>query len=132
VIKVFKSRAIRELLSEEELDALVEDFRKYKEEGMQPDTFGRDVPYDHPHTLPSVRVEEVRHLHLMDETSQWSVRTVQYSRTSDTHLVYCSGAFNEEHFLLITILGPEAHSQARNNDIMSALSKQAEVFRNKH
>ncbi|TBW57392.1 type II toxin-antitoxin system YafO family toxin [Marinobacter halodurans] len=132
MIVVYKAKAIRELLTPEELNKLVEDFKQYKNEGTRPDTFGRDAAYNHPHSLPSIRHEEVQHIHLQDESSNWGIRTIQYHRTSDTHLVYCQGALNDDHFLLITILQPDAHNQAKNNDVMSAIASQAEVFRNKH
>lgn len=132
MIRVFKSSAVRELLDPDDLTSLVKDFRKYKEEGMQPDTFGRDALYDHPHSLPSIRQEEVRHIHLQDGSSQWCVRTIQYYRTSDTRLVYCQGAMYDDRFLLITLLKPDAHDQARNNDIMMAVATQAARFREKH
>ena len=132
MIRVFKSSVIRELLDPIDLENLVKDFKRYKEEGVQPDTFGRDVHYDHPHSLPSIRQEEVRHIHLQDKNSHWRVRTIQYYRTSDTHLVYCQGAMHDDRFLLITILKPDAHDQARNNNIMTAIARQAALFREKH
>jgi len=132
VIRVFKSSVIQELLDPSDLANLERDFKKYKVEGMQPDTFGRDALYDHPHSLPSIRQEEVRHIHLQDERSDWNIRTIQYYRTSDTHLVYCRGAIFDDRFLLITLLKPDAHNQARNNDIMTAIAKQAKIFREKH
>lgn len=52
MIRVFKSRIIQELLSTEELDSLVSDFKQYKDNGLLPQHFGRDVAYDHPNTLP--------------------------------------------------------------------------------
>lgn len=132
MIRVFKSSVIRELLDPGDLASLVKDFKKYKEEGMEPGTFGRDALYDHPHSLPSTRQEEVRHIHLQDGSSHWNVRTIQYYRTSDTHLVYCQGAMHDGRFLLITLLKPDAHNQARNNDIMMAIATQAARFREKH
>lgn len=51
-MRVFKSRLIRNLLSSAELNDLVNDFRSYKNTGVVPENFGRDVPYDHPHTMP--------------------------------------------------------------------------------
>lgn len=132
MIRIFKSSVIRELLDPSDLANLVKDFKKYKAEGMQPDTFGRDALYDHPHSLPSIRQEEVRHIHLQDESAHWSVRTIQYYRTSDTHLVYCQGAMHDARFLLITLLKPDAHNQARNNNIMMAIAMQAARFREKN
>jgi mRNA interferase YafO len=67
MIRVFKSRLIRNLLSTDELNDLVNDFVSYKSTGIVPDNFGRDVPYDHPNTLPIVKSEEVQHIHLGNE-----------------------------------------------------------------
>lgn len=79
-----------------------------------------------------IRQEEVRHIHLQDGSSHWNVRTIQYYRTSDIHLVYCQGAMHDGRFLLITLLKPDAHNQARKNDIMMAIATQAARFREKH
>lgn len=131
MIRVFRSSFIRELLPEHELNELVKDFRKYKESGRLPDYFGRDVPYDNPYTLNIVRQEEVRHLHLAEDGG-WNIRMMQFKRTSDRHLVYCQGAIDDDHYLLITLLSPDAHEQANNNDVMFKLGEQAEVFRRKY
>jgi mRNA interferase YafO len=99
--------------------------------GQLPDTFGRDVPYDHPHTLPLMLAEEVKHIHLADGENPWPVRAIQYHRTSDVHLVYCSGAMHDDHYLLIAILSPDAHAQAKDNNLMTRLGRAAELFRQK-
>ena len=54
MIRVFKSSFIRQILRSEELDALIYDFKSYKMTGIVPDNFGRDVPFDHPNSLPIV------------------------------------------------------------------------------
>jgi len=128
-MRIFKGKVLQNQLTEKEQQALVNDFRRYKTTGELPDTFGRDVAYDHPHTLPLVRAEGVQHLHLSD--TPWSHLMIQYHRTSDTHLAYCQGAINDDHYLLIAILAPDAHSQARDNNTMSKLAKAAELFRQK-
>jgi len=35
-----------------------------KEAGQKPEFFGRDEAYDHPNTLPILKSEEVKHIHL--------------------------------------------------------------------
>ena len=130
-MKVFTSKLIERTLNKQELKDLVEDFRYYKSEGGTPDSFGRDVPYDHPYTYPPVKEEDISHLQLVDP-SKVPVRTLQFYRTSDHHLVYCSGTQNDDYFLLIDILGPEAHGKARRNSIMSTIAAQASRFRDQY
>jgi len=129
VIRVFKSDIIDQQLGKRELEQLAADFKRYKETGIPAASFGRDVPYDHTHTLPSVRSEDLMHLHLAEGAQHWTGRQAQYNRTSDQHLVYCRGFYKTDHFLLMSILKPDAHAQARNNSIMSNLAIMAAKFR---
>lgn len=131
-MRIFKGKVFRSQLTEEEQTALAEDFRRYKTTGEIPDTFGRDAPYDHPHTLPLVLIEKVQHIHLADGNGSWPVRAIQYHRKSDRHLVYCQGALNDDHYLLIAILSPDAHDQAKDNNVMANLGRSAELFRQKY
>ena len=117
-------------MSEEELNALVEDFKSYKLTGDLPEHFGRDVPYDHPNTLPIVLTEEVQHIHLGSEDKSLPIKRIQFHRTSDIHLVYCQGALDVNCYLLMTILSPDGHGQAKSRDIMYKLGVMAEKFRN--
>lgn len=129
-MRVFKSRAIIEVLTEDEQQKLVDDFKVYQSGGL-PDLFGRDVLYDHPSNLPSILTEQVRHIHLATSINPWSIKTIQFYRTSDEYLVYCQGALCEDHYLLMAILSPRAHDKARNNNVMSKLGFMAEKFRSK-
>tara|TARA_R110001583_G_scaffold3468_1_gene22092 strand:+ start:3115 stop:3513 length:399 start_codon:yes stop_codon:yes gene_type:complete len=131
VIRVFKSSIIRQILTEAELDALVNDFKSYKLTGNAPELFGRDVPYDHPNNLPIVLAEEIQHIHLGSKDKPLSVRKIQFYQTSDIHLVYCQGALDENCFLLMTILSPDGHEQAKSREVMFKLGVMAEKFRNK-
>ena len=63
VVRVFKSSIIRQILSEEELEALIDDFTHYKLTGIIPDNFGRDAPFNHPNSMPIVLAEEIQHIH---------------------------------------------------------------------
>ena len=96
MIRVFKSRLFCQQLTAEQQEALVADFRHYKESGELPDTFGRDVGYDHPHTYPLVKAEQVAHIHLTDGEHPWPGRMLQFHRTSDIHLVYCPAASHRD------------------------------------
>lgn len=80
MIRVFKTDLIRKQLEPEELSCLEDDFRHYKANGVLPDLFGRDVPYNHPNTLPSVKAEELWHIHLLDGENSWPV--IVKSRTT--------------------------------------------------
>ncbi len=131
-MRIFKSRMIIQQLTEQELLALVEDFKTYKTLYHVPDTFGRDELYDHPFTLPIIKAEEVRHIHLADYDSLWPQKKLQYNKTSDSHLIYCQGSMDSNDHLLMAILAPEAHKQARNNSIMFKLGKMAEAFRQRY
>lgn len=130
MVEVYKSGLIEKQFQDqaEKLDALILDFEKYKSTGKVPRQFGRDVPYDHPNTPPTVRFEQVKHLHLLDGSNH-SLHAVQFHRTSDVHLVYCQGAMNDNCYLLITILTPDGHAQARNRNIMSNIGEIAARFR---
>jgi len=129
VIRVFKSSIIRQILSSEELDALIDDFKSYKMTGIVPDSFGRDVPFDHPNSLPIVLVEEIQHIHLGSEDKPLPLTKIQFYQTSDHHLIYCQGVMDDNCYLLMTILSPDAHEQARSRDIMYKLGVMAEKFR---
>ncbi|UJF20374.1 type II toxin-antitoxin system YafO family toxin (plasmid) [Vibrio sp. SS-MA-C1-2] len=127
-MRVFKHKILIESLTQNELDALVNDFKSYKETGVIPEFFGRDEPYNHPHTLPILKTEEVKHIHLATEDAPF-LQSIQFYQTSDKHLVYCQGWNNPHCYLLIAILAPNAHEQARNRTIMFNLGKIAEIFR---
>ncbi|MGK3114696.1 type II toxin-antitoxin system YafO family toxin [Candidatus Pantoea formicae] len=132
-IRIFKSSIIREQLSHQELDDLSEDFRFYKQDGVLPDTFGRDAPYDDDRTYPLVKQECVAHIHLADSHFPFPHFLRQFKRTSDqAHLVYCQGAIDMSAYLLIIILKPEAHKMARNNNNMHKIGMMAEAFRMKY
>ena len=83
------------------------------------------------HSLQVLRDEDVRHIHLADNNNPWHERSIQYYRTGDMHLVYYQGALNENCYLLMAVLQPNAHEQAKNNSIMANLGFMAEKFRQK-
>ncbi|MFO6421798.1 type II toxin-antitoxin system YafO family toxin [Motilimonas sp. KMU-193] len=127
-IRVFKHKILIDSLTENELQSLTKDFRHYKETGQKPDFFGRDEAYDHPNTLPILKSEEVKHIHLAASDAPF-LSSIQFYQTSDKHLVYCQGWNDVNCFLLIAILAPDAHEQARNRTIMHNLGLIAEKFR---
>lgn len=128
-MRVFKSQLIRDQLSEKELADLEADFRKYKSTRNIPCSFGKDAPYDHPNSPRILLIEHVWHLHLAPRGA-WPNNLAQSKCTSDKHLVYCHGAMNDDCYLLIGILSPNAHELAWDFSMASKLGGIAERFRN--
>ncbi len=129
--QIFHHKSLEHIFTQLGLDlpALKDDFRRYKEAGTLPSNFGRDAEYNHPNGLPIIRQEKVSHIHLEESDNPWNARTVQFNKTSDTHLVYCRGFYDENCYLLMALLSPDAHIKARDNSIMFNLGKMAEKFR---
>ena len=128
-MRIFKSRLILEQLTLDEIHALEIDLNNYKNGNGLPDIFGRDEYYDHPNTIPIIKMEKVRHIHLASSDNPWSNHKMQYNKTSDSHLVYCQGAINDDCYLLMAILSPDAHNKAKDNNWMHKLGRMAERFR---
>lgn len=126
-ITVSTSAVIEAALPDAELQELVFKFKKYKSTKIAPLEFGRDAPYDRPN---ATKTEEVQHLHLQGRES-WTLRTIQFKRTSDTHLVYCYGWKDPSHYLLIAII-EDAHRKANNTLFMLSMTDIAAEFRNDH
>lgn len=125
-VRVFTSKLISEGLNDSELQLIVSKFKGYKENGDNLDYFGRDVSFNRP---ASVKSAGLMHVHL-NERKPWSVRVLQFDRTSDTHLVYCQGYFQKDCYLLITLVNG-AHAKYRDNMFMLGLADIADDFRNK-
>ncbi|HTF96859.1 MAG TPA: type II toxin-antitoxin system YafO family toxin [Cellvibrio sp.] len=126
-VKIFTSSIIESALPDLELQELIAKFKRYKETNVAPLDFGRDAPYDRPSAAKS---EELQHLHLQS-TEKWTLRTIQFRRTSDTHLVYCYGWKNPSHYLLIAII-EDAHRKANNTLFMLSMAELAQEFRYDH
>lgn len=126
---VLKSAFLIEQVNAERLATLEKDFIDLKS-GIPVDTFGKDVPYDHINTLPSVKAEELWHVHIIGINDKFKRFVKQEDKTSDNHLVYCSNYFNSAIYLLIAILEPDAHELAKKNQLMLKLVDIAKTFRN--
>ncbi|WP_430623914.1 type II toxin-antitoxin system YafO family toxin [Marinimicrobium locisalis] len=126
-VKVFLHSAIR---SHSEAEFLRAAFRTYKETDDGQGIFGRDGDYVRP---KQCREEELRHVHLRPQDRfllrKWLKRKNPYHQTSDKHLVYCSGFHHRDTYLLIAVLEPKAHDDARNIDLMAKLAEIASEFR---
>ena len=66
----------------------------------------------------------------LNEGRPWNVCLLQYRHTSDTHLVYCTGFFQEDCHLLIALL-KDAHGKYRDNLYLLGLADIAANFRDK-
>ncbi len=126
-IRVFTSPILRKQQTEDELRALVVDFKLYKSSGVLPNSFGLDVPYHRP---SAVQFAELKHIH-MNLGAGWPLRIVQQKRTSNVALVYCPGWHSKDNYLLIALLA-NAHEQARKITFMLELCEDAEKFRAKY
>jgi len=134
MVKLFVHNALKGELGAEKTQALLDDFRDYKEGKGLPSTFGRDVPYDFTHNRS---VLELQHLHL--NSKGFPLHLVQFKRTSGFVLVYCPGFFDPQKFLLIAIIKhfdkrkpEEIENTDMDNTLMAKLELIAEGFRNKH
>jgi mRNA interferase YafO len=83
-IRVFKHKILIDALTESELYSLTKDFRCYEETGEKPDFFGRGEAYDHPNTLPILKSEEVKHIHLAANDAPF-LSSIQFYQTDDKH-----------------------------------------------
>ena len=101
---------------------VVENFKKYKSEQIKPIIFGRDAPLSRP---TDAKFAELHHIHI----GNFNEITRQYSRTSDSWLIYTVRIENPNCFLLIDILTPNAHKDAERHSIMQPYIDAAESFR---
>lgn len=128
-VRVFVSDLINHSLDEGETKKLVRLFKEYKETGVAPDEFGRDVPTKRP---DSAQKAELQHMHL--KQGNWrrvrGMRLVQFYKRSDKALVYCPGFFNPNCYLLIAIF-TDAHRKQNNTSFMGELADIAERFRSR-
>ncbi len=117
-------------MNDKDLQELVNNFRAYKASGDTNGIFGRDEPYDRP---SSAKFVELMHIHLRSENIKpwiWNnIRISQFSKTSDSALVYVSGAVSDDTYLLITVFHSNAHKMAEKITFMCELAEIAERFR---
>jgi mRNA interferase YafO len=134
-VRLFQSRLIIDTIGKAAANDLLDDFRLYKERGILPVTFGRDVPYDFTHNRQYVKLQ---HIHIKRDGKQFPLRLVQFHRKSDYILVYCPGFSNSNTYLLITIIKhwnykkpDEIEGTDKDPGLMTKLEKIAEGFREK-
>ncbi|WP_024696143.1 type II toxin-antitoxin system YafO family toxin [Pseudomonas syringae] len=113
-------------------EALLEDFREYKSGGL-PDYFGKDDLYLHPPLAYSVKLW---HIHLAMPPEKFPRGMAQRDRKcrkgnphQDAALVYVQGLYEENRYCILTVLHPDAHSKARENQVIGYLARLAKEFR---
>ena len=110
-ISIRATSRIAGVLSSDQLQALMAEFRKLKETRDRPAIFGRDVSFDRP---SSVVFAGLQHAHVhpnfltgeaIDQTTNllrtWKLHAMPMKQTSNTWLIYCQGWRNPNNYLLI-------------------------------
>ncbi|MET1257560.1 type II toxin-antitoxin system YafO family toxin [Aliikangiella maris] len=129
-VRIFTHEKLKRTMKDDELQVLINEFREYKTSGITNGFFGRDELYDRP---SSVKFAELMHVHTKDKTIKphiWNnIRIAQSRKTSNSALVYVSGANNKDTYLLITFFRLNAHQSANKTTLMCELADIAERFR---
>ncbi|HGL3854427.1 TPA: type II toxin-antitoxin system YafO family toxin [Klebsiella aerogenes] len=122
--------------------SILKDFALYKSTGMLPTYFGRDTLYDRPEDIQKAKMW---HLHLEiggnkfpppyapkgRKAPQPDQQTLQWSRTSDSCLVYAQNEMNENCYSLLAVFHPYAHAEAQDYRQLRELAGLAQDFREK-
>lgn len=106
---------------------LVDDFRDYKN-GIRPNypLFGRDTPFTENKQL---ELSQIFKVHIIENGDDYDMNRSQNENKSDScHLVYCEHYQKPELLCVIAILIPNAHKQARDNNIIDSLVRISEKF----
>ena len=99
---------------------LIETFKEYKvTEGFW--AFGRDVPYNRPPKMLDYRVSHIHLLTCKQYRDDQAKKKRLYDRTSDKHLIYARSPIDDDFYLLIAIVNPDAHLTAENTQFMYRL-----------
>jgi len=119
---------------------LLDDFKLYKETQTLPHYFGRDTLYDRPEDIQDAKLW---HLHLAVGNNKFPAPTVpkgkppvlanaatlQWSRTSNSCLVYTQHLLDETSYSLIALFHPYAHADGRDYKLMRELAQVSRDFR---
>ncbi len=131
--KIFIHKYLKESLSPEKAQDLVDDFKDYKESKRSPASFVDDTPYD----VTYNRLLQSQHIQLKHKGRQ-PINLVRFRRINGYLLVYCSGLFDKNNYLLIAIIryfDPKKSSEINNTDkdnhFMAKLEEIAERFQQK-
>ncbi|MNZ93026.1 mRNA interferase YafO [compost metagenome] len=117
---------------------LLSDFESYIQSNRQsiPRYFGRDAPY----TQPSEALQAcLMHIHIKLPPGSFPQDRAQFYRVcqkgrpgEDAALVYVQGELEEDKYVILAFLWPDAHGQARDRDLMRYLARLAKQFRDEN
>jgi mRNA interferase YafO len=117
-------------------DGLRLDFADYASGKKLPIYFGKDDVYTHPYLAYTVKLQ---HIHLALPPDKFKKSTQQADRKckrgrpgQDAALVYVRGLYEDHRYCLLAVLHPDAHGRARDDRIMSYLSRLAKEFRDQN
>lgn len=112
---------------------ILDDFIRYKATEQLPHYFGTDVAYTQPYAAFKAGV---MHIHLCLPPNKFPLKLPQADRKcrkgdpqNDACLVYVQGELYENRYSLLAILHPDAHSTAREVEVMSYLCRIATEFK---
>jgi len=98
-----------------------------------PSIFGRDAPYIQP---PEALSACLMHIHIKIPPARFRAGIPQHDRCcargrpgEDAALVYAPGEMEENHFLILAFLWPDAHGMARDRATMKYLARAAKTWR---
>lgn len=113
-------------------DDLISDFHQYVSGQGLPQTFGRDSIFNEPYLAFRAML---RHIHIALPPATFHHSRNQVDRTNregdphnDAWLVYVKHAFYDNRYLILAIMHPDAHGQARDTAIMKKLGYIAQEF----
>ncbi|WP_054076300.1 type II toxin-antitoxin system YafO family toxin [Pseudomonas amygdali] len=117
---------------------IADDFKVYVDSfrGIVPSYMGRDAPYMQPIEAEKAHLS---HIHIRLPPGRFRQDVAQYHRVcswgkakDDAALVYVQGLLDEDCFLLIALLWPDAHGMARNNSLMKYFARLANGWRDEN
>lgn len=117
---------------------LADDFKVYidSSRGIVPKYFGRDAPYMQPREVEQAHLS---HIHICLPPATFRQDVAQYYRVcarnrpeSDIALVYTQGFLEEDRYLILALLCPDAHGQAKRLPLMRYFAQLAADWRDKN
>ena len=119
-------------------DKLAADFKVYVDsgKGIVPKYFGRDAPYMQPYEAERAHLS---HIHVKLPPGTFRQDVAQYHRVcawgnpgQDAALVYVRGWLEEDRYLLLAFLWPDAHGMAKRRPLMRYLAQLASDWRDQN
>lgn len=116
---------------------LMDDFKVYIDSGRTtvPKYFGRDAPYMQPYEVERACLS---HIHIKLPPGTFRQDIAQYDRvcsrvpSQDAALVYVRGWLEEDRYLLLAFLWPDAHGLAKGQSLMRYLAQLAQNWRDEN